>query len=204
LSTHCTQIAAGVGLTGYDSSQISSMEYPAGGIGMGLTKVLGSTAASGKEIIAYASNAAMATTPAVLRIDTANPDAFVCLMTSNENLRVVIASTAKFAGIAFTGNRPRLAMEVEGVREVTSPQVHIALTQETYLDASVRAYAINKVYTSTEWSSQKKLPHFTSLWGNDATAPMRLVHIDLSTNRPARILSFAGVELQTLLTPWKP
>jgi hypothetical protein len=204
-ATHCTQIAAGVGLTGYDVSQITSMEYPAAGIGVGMTKVLGSTAAAGKEIIAYASNVSTAsTTSAILRIDTANPDAFVCLMTANESLRVVIASTAKFAGIAFTGNRPRLAMEVEGVREVTSPQIHIALTSETYLDASVRAYAINKVYTSAEWGTMKKLPYVTSLWGSDSTAPTRLVHIDLSTNKPARILSFAGVELQNLLTPWKP
>jgi hypothetical protein len=202
-SAHCTQIAAGIGLTGYDASHISSMEYPSAGIGQGMTKVLGSLG-TGKEIVAYGSNASMGTTAAVLRIDTANPESFVCLMTSNENLRVVIASTAKFAGIAFTGSRPRLAMEVEGVREVTSPQIHIALTQETYLDASVRAYAINKVYTSSEWGTMKKLPYFTSLWGTDSSAPTRLVHIDLSTNRPARILSFTGVELQTLLTPWKP
>jgi hypothetical protein len=201
---HCTQIAAGIGLAGYDSALISTMEFPSAGIGVGLTKVLGSAATSGKEIVAYASNATSLTTAATLRIESANPEAFVCLMTSNENLKVVIAATAKFAGIAFTGTRPRLAMEVEGVREVTSPQIHIALTQETYLDASVRAYAINKVYTSAEWGTQKKLPYVTSLWGSDSSAPTRLVHIDLTTNKPARILSFAGIELQNLLTPWKP
>jgi hypothetical protein len=201
---HCKQIAAGVGLTGYDSAQVSAMEYPANGIGVGLTKVLGSAGASGKEIIAYASNAAMGATPATLRIETANPESFVCIMTSNENLKLFIAAAAKFAGIAFTGNRPRLAVEVEGVREVTMPQVHIALTSETYLDPSVRAYAIDKVYTSAEWSTMKKLPYVTSLWGSDASAPTQLVHIDLTTNKPARILSFTGVELQNLLAPWKP
>jgi hypothetical protein len=201
---HCSQVAAGVGLIGYDTASVSAMEYPATGIGVGLTKVLGSAAESGKEVIAYASNATMGATPAVLRIETANPEAFVCLMTSNENLKVVLASTAKFAGIVFTGNRPRLAMEVEGVREVTSPLVHIALTSETYLDASVRAYAINRVYTSAEWSTQKKLPYVTSLWGSDSTAPTRLVQLDLATNKPARVLALNGVELQNLLAPWKP
>src|SRR6185436_454280 len=107
----------------------------------------------------------------------------VCLMTRDENLKVVLASTVKFAGIAFTGNRLRLAMEIEGVREVTMPLVHIALTSETYLDSSVRAYAINKVYTSTEWTIQKKLPYITSLWGSDTNAPTRLVKIDLVTNK---------------------
>jgi hypothetical protein len=201
---HCTQVAAGIGLIGYGTAPISAMEYPATGIGVGLTKVLGSSAASGKEIIAYASNATMGATPATLRIETANPDAFVCLMTRDENLKIVLASTAKFAGIAFTGNRPRLAMEIEGVREVTSPLVHIAVTSETYLDPSVRAYAINKVYTSAEWSTTKKLPYITVLWGNDTTAPTRLVQIDLTTNKPARVVSFTGVELQSLLAPWKP
>ena len=201
---HCSQVAAGVGLTGYDTAQVTAMEYPTAGIGVGLTKVIGSQAASGKEIVAYASNAAMGATPAILRIETANPDAFVCLMTRDENLRVVLAATAKFAGIVITGNRPRLAMEVEGVREVTSPLVHIALQSETYLDPSVRAYAIDKVYTSAEWGTQKKLPYITSLWGSDTSAPTRLVQIDLATNKPARIVSFNGVELQNLLLSWKP
>jgi hypothetical protein len=201
---HCRQIAAGVGLVGYDSAPISSMEYPANGIGVGLTKVLGSQGASGKEIVAYASNASMGATPATLRIDTANADTFVCLMTRDENLMLVLAATAKFAGIAFTGNRPRLAMQIEGVREVTSPLVHIALQSETYLDSSVRAYAIDKVYTTAEWGTTKKLPYITSLWGSDTTAPTQLVQIDLASNKPARILSFQGVELQNLLAPWKP
>ena len=203
-TTHCTQVAAGVGLTGYDSSTITAMEYPTGGIGVGLTKVIGSSAASGKETVAYASNAAMGATPAIIRIETVNPDAFICLMTRDENIKIVLAATARFAGIVFTGNRPRLAMEIEGVREVTSPIVHIALVQETYLDSSVRAYAINKVYTSSEWTTTKKLPHITSLWGSDANAPTRLVELDLTANKPARVLSFAGVELQNMLTPWKP
>lgn len=201
---HCAQVAAGVGLTGYDGATVSAMEYPASGIGVGLTKVLGSQATSGKEVVAYASNASMGATPAVLRIDTANPEAFVCLMTRDENLKVVVASTAKFAGIVLTGNRPRLAVEIEGVREVTTPLVHIALQSETYLDSSVRAYAIDKVYTTAEWGTQKKLPHITSLWGSDSTAPTRLVQIDLATNKPARILAFDGVELQNVLAPWKP
>ncbi len=201
---HCSQVAAGVGLTGYDTAPTSAMEYPANGIGVGLTKVIGSAGASGKEVVAYASNAAAGATPATLRIETANPDAFVCLMTRDENIKIVLAASAKFAGIVFTGNAPRLSMEIEGVREVTSPLVHIALSQETYLDSTVRAYAINKVYPKTEWSTTKKLPYVTTLWGNDSSAPTRLVHIDLSTNKPARILEFKGVELQNILAPWKP
>jgi hypothetical protein len=203
-TTHCGQVAAGVGLTGYDASTITAMEYPTAGIGVGLTKVLGSQAESGKETIAYASNATMGTTPATIRIETANPEAFICLMTRDENIKIVLAATAKFAGIVFTGNRPRLAMEIEGVREVTSPLVHIALTSETYLDSSVRAYAIDKVYTSAEWSTMKKLPYITSLWGSDTNAPTRLVQLDLASNKPARVVSLNGIDLQNLLAPWKP
>ena len=39
---------------------------------------------------------------------------------------------------------------------------------------------------------------------SDANAPTRLVELDLSANKPARVLSFTGVELQNMLTPWKP
>jgi hypothetical protein len=199
---HCTQVAAGVGLTGYDSAPFTTMEYPVAGIGAGLTKVLISQG-SGKEIVAYASNATLGTTAATIRIETANPEAYVCIMTRDENLKIVLAASSKFAGIVFTGNRPRLAMEIEGVREVTMPLVHLAVSSETNFDSTVRAYAINKVYTSTEWTSQKKLPHLTSLWGSDTTAPLRLVQVDLATNRPARILAFNGVELSSLLSAWK-
>jgi Laminin EGF domain len=200
---HCTQVAAGVGLTGYDSAAFSAMEYPAGGIGVGLIKVLGSQNASGKEIIAYASNASAGTTAATIRIDTTNPDAFVCLMTRDENLKIVLGASAKFAGIVFTGNRPRLAMEIEGVREVTMPMVHIAVSSDVNFDSTVKAYAIDKVYTTAEWN-QKKLPLVTSLWSSDTSAPTRLVQLDLATNKPARVLSFPGVELQNLLTSCKP
>jgi len=202
-TTHCNQVAAGVGLTGYDGAPVTAMEYPTNGIGVGLTKVIVSAGSSGKEVLAYASNATMGATPATIRIETANPEAFVCLMTRDENIKIVLAASAKFAGIVFTGNRPRLAMEIEGVREVTSPLVHIALQSETYLDPSVRAYAIDKVYTTTEWST-KKLPYITSLWTSDTTAPTRLVQLDLSTNRAARIVPLTGIDLQNLLTPWKP
>ncbi|MET0591936.1 MAG: hypothetical protein ABW133_04505, partial [Polyangiaceae bacterium] len=200
---HCTQVAAGVGLAGYESAPFTTMEYPATGIGVGLTKVLGSQNGAGKEIVAYASNATAGTTAATIRIETANPDAFVCLMTRDENLKIVLAASAKFAGIVFTGNRPRLTMEIEGVREVTMPMVHLSVSSEVNFDSTVRAYSINKVYTTTEWNA-KKLPLMTSLWTSDSSAPTRLVQIDLATNKPARILSLSGVELSNMLTPWKP
>ena len=201
---HCRQIAAGVGLAGYEQAPFTTMEYPTEGVAAGVTKVLGSAAASGKEIIAFAGNATAAmATPGIIRIESVNPDAFVCLMANYDNVKLVIASTAKFAGIAITGNRPRLSMEIEGVREVVTPQVHIALTSETYLDASVRAYALNKVYTRSEWST-KKLPTVTSLWGTDTTAPLRLVQVDPLSYKALKILAFDGIELSNQLTAWKP
>jgi len=46
--------------------------------------------------------------------------------------------------------------------------------------------------------------YLRALWGNDATAPTRLVQVDMLTNKPTRILDFPGVTLLNMLAPWKP
>ena len=200
---HCRQIAAGLGLTGYDSAPIGAMEYPTNGIGVGLTKVMGSQNASAKR------SSLMPATPrwAPRRPPSASTPR-IPIPSSVDDPRRKPQDRARLDG-EVRGHRvhrqptaPRHG--IEGVREVTSPPVHIALQSETYLDPSVRAYAIDRVYTTAEWGTTKKLPYITTLWGSDSTAPNRLVQIDLATNKPARILNFNGVELQNLLAPWKP
>ena len=66
----------------------------------------------------------------------------------------------------------------------------------------MRAYAVSKVYTSAEWTTERRLPTYVSVWSGDPAAPAQLLEMDLTTMKPKRALSFMGVDLLPALAPW--
>ncbi len=205
LTDYCVKLATGLGLAGYENAPLTTIEYPRNGIGPGITKALSSQGTSGREIIAYASSGVRAA-KAFLRVETANPDAFVCLSTSAETLELVVAAAARFAGIGLSGVQPTLSLVVEsGFPAQTKATLHVYTSSSSaIIDSSVRAYApFSRVYTAAEWN-ERRLPTAVTVWDTDTAAPVRLVEVDPATWGAARTSSFAGVDLLPLLAPWAP
>jgi hypothetical protein len=174
------------------------------GIGAGMTRVLASKNASGKEIVAYVSSGVRAAAKAFVRVQTTNPEAFVCLSTVEEVLELQIpAAQARFAGIGFTAAQPYVTMAVEGaVENVAGTTVHLYVGSGSAVSACA-AYSFCKVYSSSEWS-QRRLPTNASVWNGDAGAPVVLLEIDPASRAIKRTLSFPGVELYPVIAPWAP
>jgi len=209
VTEHCRKLAAGLGYPGYETAPLTTLEINYNGIGAGLTRTLASQNASGKEIIAYASYGRRTNAKAFLRVQTANPDAFVCVSSYEEVLELQIApSTARFTAIALTGSRPTLTLAVEGaVPPVTRPTLHVFASTTTYVstafDGGAGGYQFSKLYKSTEWTALR-LPTYVSAWDTDSAAPSVLLQVDLASRTIARVLSFAGVELYPALATWAP
>jgi hypothetical protein len=203
VSEHCRKAAAALGYAGYEAAPFTTMEIEYNGIGAGLTKVLASKA-EGKEMIAYASYGRRLATKANMRIETTNPEAFVCVSTYEEVLELQIpAATARFAGIVVSGYQPNLALLVEGaVPAVTRPTLHVHAARGTVAPAFM-AYQFSKVYTTTEWNALR-LASYVSAWDSDQMAPALLVEVNLETRSITRVLNFPGLELFPILAPWAP
>ena len=208
VSTHCRTLAAGLGLSGYEAAPLTSVEINYDGIGAGSTRLITSKNPSGKEIVAYASYGRRSIAKAILRIETANPDTFVCLSTYEEVLELQIPpALARWSGIALVGYRPTLTLAVEGaVPPVTAPTLHVRAPSGTVAPAFNGAsggYQFSRVYSSSEWQALT-LPGHVTAWDTDANAPSVLLQIDLATRSAIRVLSFPGVELLPTVAPWAP
>lgn len=202
---HCQNMAKGLGLTAHANLPLAFARTEYNGVGAGGTLVLTSVAATGPEIVAYGSYGSRNAAAATITVATSNPETFVCMMTYEENVKLTVPATAKFAAIGFAGNRPRLALEVEpGFPPQTMPSLHVYGGTSSLIDSSVRAYAISQVYDQNQWVTQKKLPVYTSLWSSDTGAPVRLMELDLGALTPKRFLDFEGVTLEPMLAPWLP
>jgi hypothetical protein len=208
VAEHCRKVAAGVGLVGYEAAPLTSIAIAYDGIGAGLTKTLTSRNASGKEIVAYASYGRRTAAKATMRIETTNPEAFVCASTYEEVIELSVSpATARFAGIGITGYRPILTLVVDGVvPPVTRPTLHVFTVSGTVAPAFNGAsggYQFSKVYTATEWNGLR-LPTYASAWDSDAGAPSVLLEVDLATRTTTRTLYFPAVDLFPTLAPWAP
>jgi hypothetical protein len=203
LTDHCRKLAAGLGYAGYEQAPFTTLEINYNGIGPGLSKTLVSQSPSGKEIIAYASYGKRSVAKAILRIETSNPDALVCLSSYEEVLELVVpAETALFTAVVLAGQRPTLTLVVEGAaRNVTRPTLHVHAPSGSVAPA-FSAYSFVKVYT-TEWSTLK-LPVYASAWDSDPSAPVVLMELDPVTLVPVRQMSFPGIELYPTIAPWAP
>ncbi len=201
---HCRKMAAGLGYTGYEAAPFSTLEISQTGIGAGMTRVLTSKQAAGPEIIAYASSGVRLAAKAMVRIETTNPDAFVCLSSYEETLELQIpGATARFAAIALSGYRPTLSLVVEGsFPAVTKPVLHVHQASGTP-PSVFTAYAFSKVYTTTDWS-KLTLPVYASAWTTDLAAPVVLIELDLTTRTMKRQLTFPQIELFPNIAPWTP
>jgi hypothetical protein len=208
VAEHCRKMAAGLGLAGYEAAPLTGISVTQEGIGAGATKILTSKNASGKEIIAYASYGRRTSAKATMRIETANPEAFVCVSSYEEVLELSVSpATARFAGVALTGYRPILTLVVEGVvPPVTRPTLHVYTVSGTVAPAFNGAsggYQFSKLYNATEWNSLR-LPSYVSAWDNDPGAPSVLMELDLTSRTVTRVLYFPGIELFPTLAPWQP
>ncbi|MDX2023407.1 MAG: hypothetical protein SF187_24440 [Deltaproteobacteria bacterium] len=205
LTTHCQAMAQGLGFAAYATLPLASARTAYNGTGAGGTTVINSVAATGPEIVAYASYGSRSLAKATIQIATTNPATFVCMMTYEENLKLFIPATAKFAAIGFAGTRPTLSLEVEpGFPAQTLPTLHVYSGTSGSLDSSVRAYAVSQVYDQSQWVTVKKLPVYTSLWDTDSAAPIRLMELDLAGLTPKRFIDFEGVTLEPMIAPWVP
>jgi hypothetical protein len=201
---HCRKVAAGLGYLGYETAPFTTTEINQMGIGAGMTRVLTSKNPSGKEIVAYVSSGQRGIAKAFARVQTTNPETFVCLSTVEEVLELQIpAAQTRFAGIALTSGQPYVTMAVEGaVENVAGTTVHLYVASGSAV-AACAAYSFCKVYSSSEWS-QRRLPTNASVWSGDPGAPVVLLEIDPATRAIKRNLSFAGVELYPSIAPWAP
>jgi hypothetical protein len=209
VAEHCRKLAAGLGYPGYEAAPLTSIEVAYNGIGAGVTRILNSKNASGKEIVAYASYGRRTTAKAALRVETANPDTLVCLSTYEEVLELMIQpASAKFAAIVLTGTRPTLTLVVEGmVAPVTRPTLHVYGGSGSVIapafNGAAGGYQFSKLYTATEWNNLR-LPSYASAWDSDQAAPSVLVEVDPGTRAVVRTMSFPGVELFPTIAPWAP
>jgi hypothetical protein len=208
VAEHCRKMAAGLGYTGYEAAPITSVEINYNGIGAGATRILNSRNPQGKEIVAYASYGRRTSAKAMLRVETANPDAFVCVSSYEEVLELVISpATARFTAIALTGYRPILTLVVEGsVPPVTRPTLHVHSptgSVATAFNGAAGGYQFSKMYSTTEWSTLR-LPTHVVAWDADPSAPSVLLEIDVDTRTIKRVLSFTGIDLYPTLAPWAP
>jgi hypothetical protein len=201
---HCRKLAAGLGYPGYETAPFTTLDISQTGIGAGMTRVLGSKQASGPEIVAYASSGTRLAAKAMLRVETTNPEAFVCLSSYEETLELQIpGATARFTAIALSGYRPMLGLVVEGaLPPVTKPTLHVHVASGT-VPSAFMAYAFSKVYTATDWS-RLTLPVYATAWGSDQNAPIVLLELDLATRTVKRQLTFPQVELFANIAPWAP
>jgi hypothetical protein len=209
LAEHCRKLAAGLGYEGYEQAPLTTAEINYNGIGAGLTRVLGSKNPSGKEIIAYASYGRRTNPKAILRIEPANAEAFVCVSTYEEVLELQIPmATARFAAIALAGSRPTLTLAVEGtVPPVTRPTLHVYSSTSGSVapafNGGAGGYQFSKVYTAAEWSALR-LPSYASVFDSDDGAPSVLLEVNLATRAVTRIKSWKDVELLPSIAAWAP
>jgi hypothetical protein len=201
---HCRKLAAGLGYAGYEAAPFTTMEILQTGIGPGTTRVLTSRHSAGPEILAYASSGQRLAAKAMVRIETTNPEAFVCLSTYEETLELQIpGATARFAAIALSGYRPSLNLVVEGsFPAVTKPILHVHQSSGTP-PSVFTAYSFSKVYSASDWS-KLTLPVYASAWTSDLAAPVVLIELDLATRTMKRQLSFPQVELFPNIAAWTP
>jgi hypothetical protein len=201
---HCRKVAAGLGYTGYEMAPFTTLEIAQTGIGPNMTRVLSSKLSAGPEILAYASYGQRLAAKAMMRIETTNPEAFVCLSTYEETLELQIpGATARFAAIALSGYRPSLNLVVEGsFPPVTRPTLHVHQASGT-VPSVFTAYSFSKVYSASDWS-KLTLPVYASAWTSDTAAPVVLIELDLATRTVKRQLTFAQVELFPNIAPWSP
>jgi hypothetical protein len=209
LAEHCRKLAAGLGYPGYESAPLTTAEVNYNGIGPGVTRVLGSKNPSGKEIVAYASYGRRTNAKAVLRVEPANPETFVCLSSYEEVLELQIPmATARFAGIALAGARPTLTLVVEGsVPPVTRPTLHVyAGTSGSVAPAFngvAGGYQFSKLYNATEWNALR-LPSYASVFDSDADAPSTLLEVNLGARAVTRIQSWKDFDLFPSVAAWAP
>jgi hypothetical protein len=206
VAEHCRKLAAGLGYSGYEGAPVTSLDVGKAGIGAGMTRVLTSKQDSGKEIVAYASYGPRVVDKAYLRIETTNPETFVCISTYEETLELQYpAATARFRAIALAGSRPHLTLAVEGtVPPVTQPTLHVSIANTGgSVEQEFSAYQFSKVYTSTQWNALH-LPTYVSAWDSDATAPTVLMEIDLGTRSATRVLPFPTLQLYPTIDTWAP
>ena len=201
---HCRKLAAGLGYAGYEQAPFTTLEINYNGVGAGATRSLTSANPSGKEVVAYASYGRRTNAKATMRIDTTNPESFVCLSSYEEVLELLVpAETARFTAVSLSGYRPILTLVVEGaVRDVTKPTLHVHV-QSGSVAPAFTAYSFVKVYSSAEWTPLK-LPIYASAWDTDQEAPAILMQLDRVTYAPLRQMSFPGIEIYPTLAPWSP
>lgn len=200
LTPHCRVVAAAVGLTGFESAPVTVIAAPRVGLGAGATQVVRSTKSNGPEILAYESYGDSAAARSTMRIETSNPDAFVCLGTYEEMLNVSIAASAKFAGIAVTTVKPGVALQVEAGFSMSGKRVHLVPYTSTGLDPSWGASPIVQLYSYTEWT-MKKQPLLAGVWSGGV---MSLIELDPANWSARRVTSFKDVMLSPVLAPWNP
>ena len=166
--------------------------------------MLTSRQSAGPEILAYASSGQRLAAKAMVRIETTNPEAFVCLSTYEETLELQIpGATARFAAIALSGYRPSLNLVVEGsFPAVTKPILHVHQSSGTP-PSVFTAYSFSKVYSASDWS-KLTLPVYASAWTSDLAAPVVLIEVDLATRTMKRQLTFPQVELFPNIAAWTP
>jgi hypothetical protein len=206
LAEHCRKLAAGLGYSGYEGAPVTSAEINQTGIGAGMTRVLASKNASGKEIVAYSSYGSRLVAKANLRIETSNPETFVCISTYEEQIELQVpAATAKWRAIVVSGYQPYLTLTVEGtVPPVTQPTLHVFKASSSgSIEAEFSAWEFSRVYTSTQWNSLR-LPTYVSPWESDGSAPAVLMEIDLGTRTATRVLPFPTLELYPTIDTWSP
>jgi hypothetical protein len=209
VTEHCRKLAAGLGYPGYEAAPVTTLEVAYNGLGAGVTRVLASKNASGKEVIGYASYGRRTIAKGTLRIETTNPEALVCLSTYEEVLELVIPpATARFTAVVLAGTRPALTLVVEGsVAPVPRPTLHVyggsGSSIAPAFNGASGGYQFSKLYTSNEWTALR-LPSYASAWDSDQAAPSVLVEVDPGTRAVMRTLSFPGVELYPTIAPWAP
>jgi hypothetical protein len=204
LADYCRRLASGLGYAGYDRAPLTSVTIEYNGVGPGATRPLGARGTMGKEIVAYLSYGRRTAAKGTLRVETTNPEAFLCVSTYEEVLELHLpVAEARFAGIGLSGHQPTFSLVVDGsVPPVTAPSLHVHPNRGTAAPA-FSAYQLSKVYTAAEWQ-QRGLTPTVSAWDTDTTAPALLVEVDPTTLVLKRSIGLPGVELFPLLAPFTP
>jgi hypothetical protein len=209
VTDHCRKLAAGLGYAGYEAAPVTTLDSAYNGLGAGVTRVLTSKNPSGAEIIAYASYGRRTTAKATLRVETTNPEAFVCISTYEEVLELQIPpATARFAGVALTGYRPILTLVVEGaVPPVTKPTLHVFASSGSSVapafNGTAGGYQFSKLYSAAEWNALR-LPAYVSAWDADTAAPPVLLEVNLAGRTVTRVVPLRGADVYPTLAPWAP
>jgi hypothetical protein len=205
LADHCRKQAAGLGYAGYEAAPLTTAEINYNGLGAGVTRVLTSQHAAGtREIVAYASYGKRGIAKASLRLETTNPDTFVCLSSYEEVLELQVpAASARFTAVVLAGYRPQLFLTVEGsVPPVTQPTLHVHSPSGS-VASEFSAYQFSRVYSGTMWNNLR-LPTYASAWDNDAGAPAVLMEVNLATAAVTRVIPFPTLELYPSIDTWAP